>query len=104
MANVLDELLERGYIKQFTHEEETRKFDSATNTTVLMRKKETGNDYRYFPEPDIPYLEIFDDVISSVKASIVLLPDERRKIYLERNILPINVEKLICLISPFDIV
>ena len=76
-------------------EEETRKFDSATNTTVLMRKKETGNDYRYFPEPDIPYLEIFDDMISSVKESIVLLPDERRKIYLERNILPINVEKLI---------
>ena len=76
-------------------EEETRKFDSATNTTVLMRKKETDNDYRYFPEPDIPYLEIFDDVISSVKESIVLLPDERRKIYLERNILPINVEKLI---------
>ena len=76
-------------------EEETRKFDSATNTTILMRKKETGNDYRYFPEPDIPYLELSDDMISSVKESIVLLPDERRKIYLERNILPINVEKLI---------
>ena len=60
-----------------------------------MRKKETGNDYRYFPEPDIPYLELSDDMISSVKESIVLLPDERRKIYLERNILPINVEKLI---------
>ena len=76
-------------------EEETRKFNSTTNTTILMRKKETGNDYRYFPEPDIPYLELSDDMISSVKESIVLLPDERRKIYLERNILPINVEKLI---------
>ena len=76
-------------------EEETRKFDSTTNTTILMRKKETGNDYRYFPEPDIPYLELSDDMICSVKESIVLLPDERRKIYLERNILPINVEKLI---------
>ena len=86
-----EEILESGGVI----EEETRKFDSTTNTTILMRKKETGNDYRYFPEPDIPYLELSDDMICSVKESIVLLPDERRKIYLERNILPINVEKLI---------
>ncbi len=86
-----EEILESGGVI----EEETRKFDSTTNTTILMRKKETGNDYRYFPEPDIPYLELSDDMISGVKESIVLLPDERRKIYLERNILPINVEKLI---------
>lgn len=86
-----EEILESGGVVY----EETRKFDSTTNTTILMRKKETGNDYRYFPEPDIPYLELSDDMISGVKESIVLLPDERRKIYLERNILPINVEKLI---------
>lgn len=86
-----EEILENGGIIY----EETRKFDSNTNTTVLMRKKETGNDYRYFPEPDIPYLILTDDYISNIKDSIILLPDERRNIYLKRNILPINVEKLI---------
>jgi aspartyl-tRNA(Asn)/glutamyl-tRNA(Gln) amidotransferase subunit B len=44
------ELLNNGV----TLREETRKYDEKTNTTLLMRVKETGNDYRYFPEPDIP--------------------------------------------------
>lgn len=32
-----------------------------------MRIKETGNDYRYFPEPDIPYIYISDEWIKNVK-------------------------------------
>ena len=76
-------------------EEDTREFDATTNTTILMRKKETGNDYRYFEEPDIPYLTIEDTLIEEIRQNIKLLPDERRQIYKQRNILDINIEKLI---------
>lgn len=75
--------------------EETRKYDADSKTTILMRKKEVGNDYRYFPEPDIPYLVVNDNDIEKVKNSFDLLPDERRSIYLSRGILPVNVEKII---------
>lgn len=39
-------------------ERETRRFDAARAETVLMRKKETGGDYRYFDDPDIPPVKV----------------------------------------------
>ena len=75
--------------------EETRKFDKDTSSTILMRVKEVGNDYRYFPEPDIPYLYLGDEDINKQKEKLVLLPNERRNIYLNKGILDVNVEKLI---------
>ena len=74
------ELLENGE----KIEEETRKFDEKTATTVLMRKKEVGNDYRYFPEPDIPALVITDSFISEALKDEVMLPDERRAFYIQK--------------------
>ena len=43
------ELIERGE----KVEQQTRSFNAANGDTVLMRKKEEANDYRYFPEPDL---------------------------------------------------
>ena len=83
-------------------EEETRKFDAKTSSTVLMRKKEVGNDYRYFPEPDIPYLYITDELLENVKSQIKFLPNERRRIYKEKGISEINIEKLISNKSLYD--
>lgn len=74
---------------------QTRRFDDKLNRTVLMRYKETGNDYRYFPEPDIPYLIISDEQIDEVRKTIPKLPDELRTIYQEKNISLINTNKLI---------
>lgn len=34
--------------------QETRSFDAVNGTTIAMRSKEAANDYRYFPEPDLP--------------------------------------------------
>ncbi len=76
-------------------DEETRKFDSSNNTTVLMRKKEIGNDYRYFPEPDIPYVLLDDDWVNSAKESLVMLPDQRREVYNNLGISDVNIDKLI---------
>lgn len=74
---------------------ETRKFDSNTLETVFMRKKDTNNDYRYFPEPDIPYIYLSDDDINSVKDELVMLPLERREEYNKRGVSSINIDKLI---------
>ena len=50
--------------------EETRRFSELENKTILMRVKETGNDYRYFPEPDIPSYIIEDSMIERVKSNM----------------------------------
>jgi len=39
-----------------------------------MRSKEEANDYRYFPDPDLLPLEISDEKISQIKASMTELP------------------------------
>lgn len=75
--------------------EDTRRYDAENNSTVFMRKKDTNTDYRYFPEPDIPYLYLDDSFIEEVNSSITMLPDERRKIYLDKDVSSINTEKLI---------
>ena len=74
---------------------QTRRFDSKLNDTVLMRVKETGNDYRYFPEPDIPFINLTEEHISEVISEIPMMPDERRKVYLEKGISEINSNKVI---------
>lgn len=74
---------------------QTRRFDSKTNDTVLMRVKETGNDYRYFPEPDIPYVYITDEQIEKVKSTIPMLPDERKEKYINLGISEVNAKKLV---------
>ena len=48
-----------------TFKPQTRRFDDKLGDTVLMRVKETGNDYRYFPEPDIPFVVLTDEMIDS---------------------------------------
>lgn len=75
--------------------EETRRYDEKSDQTILMRVKETGNDYRYFPEPDLPEYNISDEFIKEVKDSITVTPYERRKIYKEAGIKDINIEKII---------
>ncbi len=60
-----------------------------------MRVKETGNDYRYFPEPDIPYVHLTDEFIENSLKELTRMTDERRNSYKEAGILPINIEKII---------
>lgn len=75
--------------------EETRRFDEKKDCTILMRVKETGNDYRYFPEPDLPPYTLEDSFINRVKENMEVLPDVRRKTYLDAGIHPVNIEKII---------
>ena len=78
-----------------TFKPQTRRFDDKINDTVLMRVKETGNDYRYFPEPDIPYVVLTDEMIEEAIKTIPMLPDERRERYISLGVSEINTEKLV---------
>ncbi len=93
-----EELLEKGEVLR----EETRRLDEKSGTTILMRVKEVGNDYRYFPEPDIPYLVLTDEQIAKATSTIPMMPNDRRDIYLTRGINPVNVEKIISNITISD--
>ncbi|MBI4947992.1 Asp-tRNA(Asn)/Glu-tRNA(Gln) amidotransferase subunit GatB [Candidatus Berkelbacteria bacterium] len=55
--------------------QETRTWNDDQGKTISMRVKETGADYRYFPEPDLPVV----DLSSFVDEGTHLLPDEQRK-------------------------
>lgn len=78
-----------------TFKEQTRRYDDKLGDTVLMRVKETGNDYRYFPEPDIPYLYVTDEMIREATKTLCMLPDERRKVYISKGVSEINANKLV---------
>lgn len=57
-------------------EAETRLFCPETETTQLLRKKETEADYRYFPDPDLLPLHISSEDIESVKNQMPELPEQ----------------------------
>jgi aspartyl-tRNA(Asn)/glutamyl-tRNA(Gln) amidotransferase subunit B len=69
-------------------EQETRRYDEASKSTILMRVKEGSDDYRYFPEPDLVELYIDDEWMERVRAEIPELPDARQKRYMEELGLP----------------
>ena len=63
--------------------QETRGWNDATDKTVVQRSKEEANDYRYFPEPDIPPLEISREWVEDIRADLPELPAERKHRFME---------------------
>jgi aspartyl-tRNA(Asn)/glutamyl-tRNA(Gln) amidotransferase subunit B len=59
-------------------EQETRGYVDATGETVSQRSKEQAHDYRYFPEPDLPPLELSVADVEALRARLPELPDARR--------------------------
>ncbi|MED6311720.1 MAG: Asp-tRNA(Asn)/Glu-tRNA(Gln) amidotransferase subunit GatB, partial [Pseudomonadota bacterium] len=62
-----------------TIENETRLFDPNRGETRSMRSKEDAHDYRYFPDPDLLPLDLKQEFIEELKASLPELPDERKQ-------------------------
>ena len=60
---------------------ETRGWDEARQSTYHMRPKEEENDYRYFPEPDLPPLLTSPEWLAEIKARLPELPSARRRRY-----------------------
>lgn len=59
--------------------QETMGWDEARNVTVTQRSKEEAHDYRYFPEPDLPSLEVSRAWVAEIAARLPELPDEKRE-------------------------
>jgi len=58
-------------------------WDEAAQKTVLQRSKESAHDYRYFPEPDLPPLNVGLEMIEKLRAQLPELPDEKRQRYVD---------------------
>ncbi len=63
--------------------QETRHLDERTGETKPMRTKEELNDYRYFPEPDLPPLTLTDEYIEKIKETIPELPNEKEERFIK---------------------
>jgi aspartyl-tRNA(Asn)/glutamyl-tRNA(Gln) amidotransferase subunit B len=68
--------------------QETRGWDENRGATYVMRVKESEDDYRYFPEPDLPPLRIEPAWLEAIRAELPELPAARRARYREALGLP----------------
>ena len=79
--------------------QETRGWDESGLKTFSQRKKESSDDYRYFPDPDIPKMDLTkeeDFSLSRLEQDMPILPDEKRKIYTN---LGLTIEQIEVIIS-----
>lgn len=61
--------------------QQTRSFDASNGTTFALRSKEEANDYRYFPDPDLPPFIVTEEMITSIRNSLPQLPEQRMERY-----------------------
>lgn len=88
------ELLEAGN----SVSQETRGWDENNNKTFTQRSKETAKDYRYFPDPDIPKIDISEHVgfnQSILAEKMPILPNEKRIKYNNLGLTSLVIENII---------
>ena len=68
--------------------QETRLWDQETGQTRSMRSKEEAHDYRYFPDPDLPPVEVSEAWIAEVRATVSELPEARKQRFIRDYGLP----------------
>lgn len=68
--------------------QETRRYNEADDTTESMRNKENAQDYRYFRDPDFVQVDVGQDIIDAIAASLPELPQAKLKRYTQELGLP----------------
>jgi aspartyl-tRNA(Asn)/glutamyl-tRNA(Gln) amidotransferase subunit B len=69
-------------------QQNTLNFNALTGETSILRTKEMANDYRYFPEPDIPPVILTEGYINGIKAALPMLPEQLLKKFTQEFALP----------------
>jgi aspartyl-tRNA(Asn)/glutamyl-tRNA(Gln) amidotransferase subunit B len=64
--------------------QQTRSFDAVNGTTFSLRSKEDANDYRYFPDPDLPPFEVTPELLRNIEETIPALPEQLIGRYMEK--------------------
>ncbi|QKT05360.1 Asp-tRNA(Asn)/Glu-tRNA(Gln) amidotransferase subunit GatB [Mycoplasma sp. OR1901] len=73
--------------------QQTKRFDDKSNSNIVMRTKTGTVEYKYFPEPNIPYIKLSKEFIDSVKLNE--LPNQREQRYLDNEIQQIYIDSLV---------
>ena len=71
-----------------TPKQVTMGWNEKANQTVEQRSKEEANDYRYFPEPDLPIMHFSEEFLQNIRSFIPELPEQKRKRFSEEYALP----------------
>ena len=74
---------------------ETRHWDDARKVTKESRTKEEEQDYRYFPEPDIPLVMLGSEFVSFIKQSMPELPDTRKERFMSKYGLSAHIAQVL---------
>ena len=74
---------------------ETRHWDDARKVTKESRTKEEEQDYRYFPEPDIPMVVLGSDFVSFIEQSMPELPDKRKQRFMSDYSLSAHIAQVL---------
>lgn len=69
--------------------QETRRWDDLAGESYAMRNKETSQDYRYFPDPDILAIRISKDDVEKIRKTLPLMPQQLKKLFVEEYGLPV---------------
>jgi aspartyl-tRNA(Asn)/glutamyl-tRNA(Gln) amidotransferase subunit B len=75
--------------------QETRGFDADEGTTYSLRSKEEAQDYRYFPDPDLPPLVIDEAFVEQARATLPELPRAKRARFVHELGIPASVAKVL---------
>lgn len=62
--------------------QETRRWDDERGKSFSLRTKETSQDYRYFPDPDLLSVKIERSLVDEIKKTIPMLPKQRKELYI----------------------
>lgn len=80
----------------------TYRFDPELKKAVLMRRKETANDYRQFPEPDLNPIILSEEYIEEIRSNLPELPEERLTRYTEKLALSKDTANTLVLDKPLS--
>lgn len=84
------EVLEEGGVVT----QETRHWEPSRRRTVVMRVKETADDYRLFPDPDLAPFDLTDEFVENCRTELPELPDARTKRYVAAGVRQADAEQI----------